>query len=391
MNRAFMNIRRIFNQWATGFGLGLGLILNTNGNPLMHPPIPAGSNPDYLPRVYEHIINTSRTASRTNSDIRAPIAHIADIPNNDWLHRLRSMSPAEAAEEIRGCFQTFCEHKYPLLSEDQRFIARIIVIETMFHDGLNDEEFRTYSEYLGRFQPDMYFHRRDEALIETITDKIINSREYENLKRQILPSTRITATNAREQFNIRKDFINRATHEIRTAYNMDSVTTYIDNFPQQLHGAAAYALSQAHHPELPTNRAVLFNYAVSSAHNIETLLDITAHEVRHTMDFDDRDRVYRREITVNDVSFKHIAVINLNHNLYIPLCAQGTHSATSCPQQFEDYKNQYVERSAQDFARKLLERFRIKLRTAEALRKTSQSSPSTDIPRLKTQELKLPA
>ncbi len=394
-----MNIHKNFNRLAAGIGLGLALgcggvaMAQTPANPI----IPPGSTPDYLPRIYERIINSGSGDARATRYVHSPIARIADVPANDWLQRLRNMDPADAQEEIRGCFQTFCEHKYPFLTENEKFIARIIVIEAMFHDGLTDEEFRTYSEFVSRFQPDQSFHQRDDMMIDRITDQIINSPAYAALKQLLLPATQITAVNAVEQYNIRKNFIDMVTHEIRSAYNMDSVTTHLDNFPPRLISAAAYALSRAHSPELPTNRGLLFNYTASSAHAVETLLDISAHEARHTIDYDDRDRVHRREIITSDPHFKHVAVINLNQNLYIPLCTNSTHAAYSCPQQFEWYKNQYVERSAQDFARKLVDKFRDKIRAADAVNRALYDTSSLESPllqgvrRLEPQKLELPS
>ncbi len=389
-----MNIRKKFNRLAAGLGAALAMGLTTgcssgalaqnSASPGTNPIIPPGSTPDYLPRIYERIINSGSNDARATNYVHSPIARIADIPANDWLQRLRNMDPGDAQEEIRGCFQSFCEHKYPLLTENEKFIARIVVIEAMFHDGLSDEEFRTYSEFVSRFQPDQNFNQRDDVLIERITDQIINSPAYAALKQLLLPAAQITGTNAVEQYNIRKNFIDMVTHEIRTAFNMDSVTTHLDNFPQRLSSAAAYAISRGAYPELPTNRALLFNYAVSSTHSIESLLDLSAHETRHTMDFDDRDRVHRREIMTGDPHFKHVAVINLNQNLYIPLCTNNTHAAYSCPQQFEWYKNQYVERSAQDFARKLVEKFRDKVRAAEARDKAIYDTSSRENPSLQS-------
>lgn len=403
-----MNIRKSFNRLAAGLGLGfamsftmgLGGPAHAQAAPL--PLIPPGSNPDYLPRIYERIMNSSGSASRSNSHVHSPIARITDVPAHDWLLRLRNMHPADAQEEIRGCFQSFCEHKYPLLTENEKFVARVIVIEAMFHDGLNDEEFRTYSEFVSRFQPDYNFQQRDDALIDTISDKIINSQEYADIKRLLVPAASITTVNAAEQFIIRKNFIDLVTHEIRSAYNMDAVTTHLDNFPPRLSGAAAYALGRSTYNFLPTKNALIFNYAVSSTHSIESLLDTAAHETRHTMDFDDRDRAHRYEIAAGDVRFKHVAVINLNQNLYISLCAGVTHPSVACPQQFEWYKNQYVERSAQDFARKLVDKFREKARAAEALNKALYNTSSLDNPsltppsfegvrRLEPQKLQLPS
>ena len=407
-----MNIRKKFNRLAAGLGVAFAMGLTTgcssgalahnpanpSANPSANPIIPPGSTPDYLPLIYERIINSgSNINARATSNVHSPIARITDIPANDWLQRLRNMSPGDAQEEIRGCFQSFCEHKYPLLTENEKFIARIVVIEAMFHDGLNDEEFRTYSEFVSRFQPDQNFHQRDDALIERITDQIINSPEYVALKQRLVPSTQITRTNAVEQYNIRKNFIDMVTHETRSAYDMDGVTTHLDNFPRRLSSAAAYALSRAHSPELPTNRGLIFNYAAANAHSIESLLEISAHEARHTMDYDDLDRVHRREITTSDPHFKHVAVINLNQNLYISLCTNNTHAQYSCPEQFEWYKNQYVERSAQDFARKLVDKFRAKIRALDSINKDLYNTSSRETPslqgvrRLEPQKLELPS
>ncbi len=402
-----MNIRTKFNRLAAGLGVALAMGLTTgcssgalaqnSASPGTNPIIPPGSTPDYLPRIYERIINSSNNNARAISYIHSPISRIADIPANDWLQRLRNMDPGDAQEEIRGCFQSFCEHKYPLLTENEKFIARIVVIEAMFHGGLNDEEFRTYSEFVSRFQPDQNFHQRDDIVIDRITDQIINSPAYAALKQLLVPSTQITRANAVEQYTIRKNFIDMVTHKIRSAYNMDAVTTHLDNFPPRLVSAAAYALSRAHSPELPTNRALIFNYAAANAHNIESLLDISAHEARHTIDYDDRDRAHRREISPSDPHFKHVAVFNLNQNLYISLCANTTHAAYSCPQQFEWYKNQYAERSAQDFARKLVDKFRDKMRAADVINNMLYNTSSLETPslqgvrRLESQKFELPS
>lgn len=385
-----MNIRKSFNRLAAG--LGLGLAVAGAGPARAQPPMPPDSTPDYMPRIYERIINASGGGDRTRSYIHSSITRLAATPASDWLKSLRNMSPADAQEEIRSCFQSLCEHKYPLLTENEKFIARVIVIEAMFHEGLTEEEFRTYSEFVSRFQPDHSFQQRDEALIDAIADKIIGSPEYANLKQRIVPAAHITAANASEQFGIRKNFIDLVTHEIRSAYNMDAVTTHLDNFPQRLSGAAAYALNRGNHPYLPTKNTLLFNYAVPNAHAVESLLDVAAHETRHTMDFDNRDRAHRYEINADEPEFRHVAVINLNQNLYIPLCSGVTHPSITCPQQFDWYKNQYAERSAQDFARKLVEKFRDKARIAEALENTPQSASSLEgVHRLEAEKLKLPS
>lgn len=389
-----MNIHKKFNRLAAG--IGLGFAIGCHGGALaqtsVNPTIPPGSTPDYLPRIYERIINGSGNIAPSTSHIHSSITDIASLPDNDWLRHLQSLPPSEAHEEISSCFQTFCEHKYPLLTENEKFIARIIVIEAMFHDGLTPEEFRTYSEFISQYQPDHNFQQRDEALIDGIADKITRSPAYAALAQALVPAAQITSANAAEQYTIRKNFIDMVTHEIRSAYSMGAVTTLLDNFPQRLSSAAAYTISQGSYPELPTERAIIFNYAVSSTHNIESLIDLGAHETRHTMDFDNRSRAYRHEIAPDDPLFKHVAVINLNQNLYIPLCANNTHAAYSCPQQYEWYKNQYVERSAQDFSNKLVRKIREKLR---ALRPTETAPVDTtsfeNSRRLEPQKLKLPA
>lgn len=389
-----MNIRKTFNRLAAG--LGLGFAIGCTGATLAQTPvtpiIPSGSTPAYLPRIYERIINGSSSANPAASYIHSPISRITDVPDNNWLRHLQNMSPAAAQEEIRGCFQSFCEHKYPLLTAPEKFIARIIVIEAMFHGGLTDEEFRTYSEFVSRFQPDQNFHQRDDMLIDVITDNIVNSPAYADLKRLIVPAADITAANAREQYDIRKNFIDLVTHEIRSAYNKGAVTTHLDNFPSRLSSAAAYTLNRDHYPDFPTNRALIFNYGAKDTHDIESLLDLTAHEVRHTLDFDDRNHAHKKEISADDVHFKHVAVINLNQNLYIRLCASQKPAAVACPQQYEWYKNQYVERSAQDFARKLLEKFREKVRAAEAFNDALYSASSLEgMRRLEPQKFELPS
>lgn len=355
-----MNILKHFNRHAAGWGLSLITAWTSVAN--AEPIVPPGSNPDYLPRLYERLVNNSSVPDFSSLQIQSSITDLTDVPRNEWLQRLKNMNPEEAEEEVQGCIQSYCEHKYPLLAPHEKFVARVMVMEAMFHNGLNDQEFRVYSEFLSRFQPDSLFQQHDDAMIAQIVDRIIVSPAYRNIRDNIVPASRINSSNAETQFNIRIDFINSVSDIIRAAYQKDYVSSYLDRFPPALNGTAAVTMSRGNNPELETNRAVLYNYNALGEQGLEILLDITAHETRHTIDFDVRSMAYDRQITSDDPRFSHTAVINLNQNLYIPLCATRTFGNVSCPQQFEWYRRQYVERSAQDFANKVIQKFRERLR-----------------------------
>jgi cytochrome c-type biogenesis protein CcmH/NrfG len=95
-----------------------------------------------------------------------------------------------------------------------------------------------------------------------------------------------------------------------------------------------------------------------------------------------RDMAQQGSIASHDPYFSHAATIHLNQNLYVPLCATGSYGAVSCPEQYEGYRNQYVERSAIDFANKLIGKLREKIRNQEN---------NSALRRLEPQKLQLPS
>ena len=375
-----MNIHKHFNRLAARLGISLAATCAPMAN--AEPIVPPGSNPDYLPRLYERLVNNSNVPDFSRLRVHSSVTELTDVPQDEWLQRLMNMTPDEAEAEVQSCIQSLCEHKYPLLNPSEKFVARLMVIEAMFHNGLNDQEFRVYSEFLSRFQPNRDFLDNDDAMIERIVDRIIASPAYANIRDNLVPASQIDTNNAATQFNIRVNFIKFVSDEIRTAYRRESISTYLDRFPSILNGTAAVTFDRNGNPELETQRAVLYNYNALGERNVEVLLDITAHETRHTIDFDDRQMALNRQLPADDPCFSHTAVINLNQNLYVPLCATRTFGNVSCPQQYEWYRRQYVERSAQDFANKVVLKFREKLRTP---------APSRVSGRLETHKLELPA
>lgn len=359
-----MRIHQYFNRLATC--IGLPLALGTSALASAEPIVPAGSNPPYMNTIYQKIIRGSTPAPRESIRIYNSITGIAPIPENDWLKQLKTMSASAAAEEIRTCFASYCEEKYPLLSDNEKFIAKIMVIEAMFADGLDDQEFRTYSEFLSGFQPAQDFLDAEDRIMDSAINTIIESPLYTFLKRKIVPARQINAENAHEQFNIRRNFIDYVTRTLRQAYGLSPVQTVLDNFPQALTTAAAYALSRPAHPDIETPRALIFNYRVNEMHDLSLMLNTVAHEVRHTLDFDMRDNARHHPVNMDDNRFQHIAVHRLNDNYYIPLCSSTSAASLACPQQFQWYKNQYVERSAQDYARKFTNKFNDKVKERES-------------------------
>lgn len=351
-----MNLRATFNRLATGLGLAVVMGLAS-----AQPTVPPGSNPDYLVHIYRRLTTGSTPPDFSRVTLSSSITDRAPIPDNAWLQNLKAMTPAEAEAAVQGCLESLCEHKYPLLSENEKFIARMMVLEAMFHDGLNASEFRTYSQFLSRFQPDHGLQEQEAALINILADTIADSPEYRDLKQKLIPAADITSQNAAEQFQIRQDFIIFVTREVRRAFGRESTPTYLDLFPTALNGTAAVTISRGSNPEIESHRAILFNYNARNTHHAEMLLELVAHEARHSLDFDDRDQLYRGELGSHDSRFSHIVTIDLNNNLYIPLCATSSYGSVSCPEQYEWYKNQYVERSAEDFAAKLLRGVREKL------------------------------
>ena len=377
-----MNIHKRFNRLAAGVGFALSCSLTAS--PVMAQPIvPPGSNPGYLTRINERMIGGSAMPDlRARDSVTSPISSLTNVPDNPWLHYLKSLPPDQAAAEVRSCLPSLCEHQYFSLSESDRFIARIMVLEAMFHDGLNDEEFRTYSRFLSQFRPDRALQEKDDAAINLLTDNILNSPAYKVIRENLVSAAEITPANAEEQYRLRKNFIEFITQEIRAAYGLAAVPTYLDRFPGALNGTAAVAISRNYIPEVIDNRILLFNYNAGETNHVERLLALTAHEVRHTIDFDLRDMALQGRIDSYDPHFSHVATIHLNQNLYIPLCATGSYGAVSCPEQYEGYRNQYVERSAVDFANKLIGKLREKIRNLEK---------NSALSRLEPQKLQLPS
>lgn len=377
-----MNIHKLFNRLAVGVGFALSCSL-TAPPAMAEPIVPSGSNPGYLTRIYERMVrNSAMPDLRARNTVTSPISSLTTVPDNPWLHYLKSLPPDQAASQVRGCLPSLCEHQYFSLSESDRFVARIMVLEAMFHDGLNDEEFRTYSRFLSQFSPDRVLQEKDDAAINMLTDNILNSPAYKAIRARLVSAAQITPANAEEQYRLRKNFIEFITQQIRAAYGLATVPTYLDRFPGALNGTAALAISRNYIPEVVDHRVLLFNYNVVETNNVESLLTLTAHEVRHTIDFDMRDMALQGSIDSHDPHFSHVATIHLNQNLYIPLCATGSYGAVSCPEQYEGYRNQYVERSANDFANKLIGKLREKIRDLEN---------NSTLSRLEPQKLQLPS
>lgn len=356
-------LKRYFNNLAAGLGLGFGLLASTALSTASAVPLtPPGGAPSYMNSIYQRLIRTSTVTPPQERRIYSAVSGLTDTPDHPWLNTLKDRPEGEASREVSACLENYCEEKYADLSEQDKFIARIMVIEAMFDDGLDAREMRAYSQFVSTFQPLPALKAYEDQLMDSALAQIINHPVYESLQRNLLPANRITPQNAALQFQIRRDFIEHAATVLRRAHGMDKVQTILDTFPAALNTAGAYALNRSSYPEVETSRTLLFNYNSLDAHDISLLVNMIAHEVRHTVDFEIRDKSRTQKITPDDVYFRSTLVHNLNDNYYIPLCASSTHASRTCPEQHGWYRNQYIERSAQDYARLFTDKFNQKVR-----------------------------
>lgn len=355
-----MTITSRFNRAAAGLSLSLLLLtpLITHSQQETVKLIPEGQNPPALAKIYKQLSVRSRLPNPADFRIDSSVTAVSDIPDNQWLRDLKDMPPEQAEAEVRSCLSSLCEHKYPLLDSSDKFIARIMVLEAMFYNGLNAEEFRIYSEFLSRHEADAAFYNRDKQITNTVVAEIYTSTVYKNLRDKIIPTTRIISANAVEQFHLRQNFMQYISDRIRAAFGYAPIPVYLDKFPAKINGTAALTIDENYTYNFPDSQIILVNYLPSAVDNVNTIIELMAHEIRHSIDFSYRAEFLARNIDSHDPRFSHVGVINLNENAVIPLCEARTSAQVECPQQYNWYRDQYRERSAINFARKFIEEFR---------------------------------
>ena len=362
-----MMITTRFNRFAAGLTAVLCLTAPTltRSNQEAARLIPEGQNPNALTQIYERLSARSRLPNPADFRIASTVTAVSNIPDNQWLRDLKNMPPEQAEQEVKACLSSLCDHKYPFLSPTDTFIARLMVLEALFNNGLDPEEFRTYSEFLSRHEADPAVYERDKRICEIVAAALLDSAAYRNLRAKIVPTARITAINANEQFHLRRDFMQHVSDRLRAEYGHAPIPVYLDKFPVQLSGTAALMISENYTGDFPSGQIVLVNYLPTTIDNPDKIIELMAHETRHSIDFSNRAALLEHRIESHDPRFTHIAVINLNENAVIPLCDARTYAQIECPQQYSWYRNQYRERSAVDFARKFLEQFKQEIRRRE--------------------------
>ena len=378
-----MNIRKHFNRWASG--LALAMTFGSASIAQTVPLVPPGENPAFLNKIYERMRSFSTMQPSSSYQLGVSINQYTDTPNDPWLRDLKGMMYMNAEQEISGCLSSLCEYKYPLVNGVDKHIANISVLETMFHNGLNNEEFRTYAEFMARFEPSTAFKDRDNTLMAGAIRAVLGSDAYRNASTRLVPVSQITAQNRDEQFHLRRNLMQFTADAIRQAYGLTPLPLYFDDFPAYADATAAVMIPAGYVQDMGDTALILVNYLGASTNDIYKIIEFIAHEVRHANDYDDRRSLLNREFDKHDDRFTHISTIILNGNAQIPLCSASTYAMRECPEQYNWYRNQYIERSAFSFGEKFIQKLR------EQERQERARNNSASLRSLEAHKLQLPA
>lgn len=384
-----MTLRRHFNRLATGlvFGLSLGCATSTglsaNPSETNSNLVPAGKTPSFIAEAYEKLSGVkSRPRDPATFSIRTSVTSLTDLPDNPWLHQLKALAPAAAEQTVRPCLKTLCAENFAELAEPEKTIGQIVVLEAMFHNGLNQEEHKTYAEYLKDFEPDERMKETDERIIAETTAAIRNSEEYRNIRARLIPVAQITPHNKAEQFHLRLDFMKFVADKLRRNYSVEPIHVYLDEFPAPIANTVALNIPVSYVKNIK-KPFILVNYTSKAVNNIDDIILYLSHEVRHSIDNNITMDLRKKTFTREDQRFTHAAVTTLNDNAYINACAAITPPPGNCTQQYAWYRNQYKERSAFDFSDKFLKKLKQGSEVEPAPPQTSY--------RLEPQKLQLPS
>ena len=311
--------------------------------------VPAGATPSFMPDLYNLMRQATGSNSPADHKIKDPIGNYAAAPDHPLIKKINTDHPKIAEIQARMCGKDVCANELKGLSSAQFLIARIMMVEKLFHNGRDtDSETAIYQQFLSSVTPGADYTRWEKEKTEEAARRYIADSELQGKLSKWVSMRDIHAGNAAEQYRLRQWSLQRVSDIIHDVFGVPRVTVVLDKIPGDLRFSGVY-LEGKDLTIVPDRRLLLVNYIPEAVENPDQMLTVIPHEAKHSVDAKMVRKMHARDIKPDDFRFNHAALINLNKDSYLLPCSNPA-VERGCDQKSASYRVQYNERTAFTFS-----------------------------------------
>lgn len=219
----------------------------------------------------------------------------------------------------------------------------------------------------GRSKDSGSYRKWEHERIGKAADDLMRS-EFNGLIAQWLPLSQINQGNASGQYRVRQQSMQILSDTLRSAFGLPSIPVILDVFPDALSASLGFAPPPGMTEKAVKGQLLIVNYVEDP----NTAVQYGVHEIAHTIDYSNVERLLRGQIDENDPLYSHVAGIVENGQSYVlPLCSDGKlASIQTCPQKVREYKSQFIESDADRFAGEFVQALSVRLAQQRSVRPT---------------------
>lgn len=183
-------------------------------------------------------------------------------------------------------------------------------------------------------------------------------RLLDNFNRWVMPRDYRSAAQAREQYNLRLEALQRVADTMRAAFGLSSQKVYIDALPSNMPVKGFYIGDPCSQEPFVRKGFIFVNYADAwgALDTPRNVIDTMAEEVKHSIDAAFAAAFKEGRLRPDHIAYEHAAMIALNERRYLSSHNYRLFGMTFWATGYEDYENQYIEATAKQYRQPYTER-----------------------------------